>query len=127
MPTSKRNWCAHPCHLETSADGKKHLTKIGQILNHPLGSRRMNSARLKYIKATCLSILKDPPMMLNENHSLYRKCYEKEVSGFELTKHEGIYTDNQEVLMYESSDDDGAKDMKDASELIDVKRDYATL
>ncbi|CAF4586970.1 unnamed protein product, partial [Rotaria magnacalcarata] len=93
--------------------------------NHPLGSRRMNSALLKYINATCLSILKDPSMMLNENHSLCRKCYEKEVSGFELTKHEGIYTDNQEILMYESSDDDGDNDVKDLSELIDVKRDYA--
>ncbi|CAF4388945.1 unnamed protein product, partial [Rotaria magnacalcarata] len=125
MPTLKRNWCAHPCHLETSADGKKHLTKIGQTPNHPLGSRRMNSALLKYINATCLSILKDPSMMLNENHSLCRKCYEKEVIGFELTKHEGIYTDNQEILMYESSDDDGDNDVKDLSELIDVKRDYA--
>ncbi|CAF4479863.1 unnamed protein product, partial [Rotaria magnacalcarata] len=56
---------------------------------------------------------------------LCRKCYEKEVIGFELTKHEGIYTDNQEILMCESSDDDGDNDAKDLSELIDVKRDYA--
>ncbi|CAF3605644.1 unnamed protein product [Rotaria socialis] len=125
MPTSKRNWCAHPCHLETSPDGKKHLTKIGQRPNYPLGSRRMNSALLKNINGTCLSILKDPSMMWSENHSLCTKCYEKEVSGFELAEHEGIYTDNQEILMYESSDDDGDKDMKDVSELIDVKRDYA--
>ena len=107
MPTDKRNWCAHPCHMQTHPDGTKIFTKFGPKPNHPIGSRRIQLGLLRYINKTCVAILNDPSLKLNENSLLVTKCYEKEFDRFEACQ----------------SEDD--EEMDDSWDPMQVKRDYA--
>ena len=107
MPTDKRNWCAHPCHMQIHPDGTKIFTKFGPKPNHPIGSRRIQLGLLRYINKTCVAILNDPSLKLNENSLLCTKCYEKEFDRFEACQNE---------------DDEETDDSRDP---MQVKRDYA--
>jgi hypothetical protein len=125
MPSVKRSWCAHPCHLETSPDGTKIFTKVGPKPNHPVGSRRITPLLIKFINETRSNILHDPSLMLNKNHSLCTKCYEEEAMRYQAVERERIDADIHDIVMNDCYDDvDDKEDVKDAMHMKQLKRDY---
>ncbi len=125
MPTIKRNWRAHPHHLETHPDRRKIFTKFGPKPNHPVGSRRIDSALCIFINETCASIVNNASWRLNENHWLCTKCYEQEFNRFETTTREQLHMDMQRLKIGEYfCESDGKENMADSPNLIEEKRDY---
>lgn len=125
MPSLKRNWCAHPRHLETSPDGKKMFTKFGPKPSHPIGSRRITPVLRNYINRTCMAILKDPSLKLNANHSLCTKCYQQELKLFEATDDDELCVGIQKVGIDEHSNDIGIQEcIENSPNLVEVTRDY---
>jgi hypothetical protein len=126
MPTAKKNWCAHPCHLETLVDGAKKCTKFGPKPTHPIGIRRISLALANYINQTCPTILNNPLLKVNENHLLCRKCFEKETSRFQDINNEELNMHNQKVNIDENLNRDyGEEEAEDLPDLMESKRDYA--
>jgi hypothetical protein len=124
MPTVKRNWCAHPSHLQTLPDGTKVCTKVGPKPNHPLGSRRITSTLANYINKTCQVIVNDSTLELNENHSLCRKCFDEERARFVAAEIEQMETEDHQL----DDNSDGAgveEELEDSSALMKAKQDYA--
>jgi hypothetical protein len=117
MPSVRRSWCPHPYHLQTFPDGTKIYTKFGPKPNHPVGSRRISSSLAKYINKTCLFILNDPSLKVDDNQSLCTTCYEEEMARFQTNKSEemDIYIDQS----------DSEEEVTDSEDLIRVERDYA--
>ena len=124
MPSANRNWCAHPCHLESFPDGTKKFTKFGPKPNHPVGSRRVTWFLVSFINRTCVTISNDPSLKLNENHSFCTKCYETEVDRFYGTTTEEM--EMEKIRIAENSDESNSEDeMRDSPDLTEAKRDYA--
>jgi hypothetical protein len=122
MPTLKRNWCAHPRHLETYPDGRKMFTKVGPKPNHPLGSRRISLDLCNFINETCVGILKDVSLKLNENHWL---CYEQELTRFETAASEQLHIRIEKLKIDEHfCESDGYGDVGDSPNLVEEKQDF---
>lgn len=117
MPSAKRSWCCHPCHLQTLPDGKKATTKSGPRPSHPLGSRRINVAFVEYINEKFSVLLKHSLLDLDDNHSLCTRCYEEELPDFERTREEN------ENNNYQRMDDDGFT--IDSSDMSELQKEYA--
>ncbi|CAF4975031.1 unnamed protein product [Rotaria sp. Silwood1] len=126
MPYVKRNWCAHPRHLETSSDGRNIFTKLGPKPNHPLGSRRIDPILAKFINERYSNILNDVSLMLNESHSLCTKCYEEELVQYQAAEHERTDIEINDIMMDDGHNEaDDKEDLKDKKYMEQVKRDYA--
>lgn len=127
MPTVKKNWCAHPCHLETLADETKKYTKFGPKPNHPIEIRRISLAVASYINQTCLAMLNNPSFKVNENDLFCRKCFEKETCGFEDVNSEELNMHIQKMDIDEdrNRDDDDDEETEELTGFMKAKRDYA--
>ncbi|CAF4093265.1 unnamed protein product [Rotaria sp. Silwood1] len=126
MPYVKRNWCAHPRHLETSSDGRNIFTKLGPKPNHPLGSRRIDPILAKFINERYSNILNDVSLMLNESHSLCTKCYEEELVQYQAAEHKRTDIEINDIMMDDGHNEaDDKEDLKDKKYMEQVKRDYA--
>jgi len=126
MPTAKKNWCSHPCHLETLVDGKKKYTKVGPKPSHPIGIRRISSALADYINQTYPIILDNPSLKISENHLLCRKCFETETSRIGEINSEELNMYIQKMNFNENWDrNNGEEETEELPELIKAKKDYA--
>lgn len=117
MPSTKRDWCSHPCHLQTLPDGSKATTKFGPRPSHPLGSRRINVSFVEFINDKFSVLLKDSLLNLNETHSLCTRCYEEELPDFERTQE-----DNENNEFQRMDDDECTIGSSDMNEL---QKEYA--
>ena len=103
MPTAKKNWCVHPCHLEKLANGMKKCTKFGPKPTHPVGIRCISVALAGFINKTSPTIVGDSSLQVNENHLLCRKCFEKETSRFEDVNSEELKMHGETMNVDEKS------------------------
>ena len=125
MPTGKRNWCAHPRHLETHPNGKKMFTKFGPKPNHPLGSRRISSDLCNHINKMCLAIRNDSSLQLNENNWLCTKCYEFELNQLETNICVKLRVDMENFHFDDYAGEiSGKEDVENSPNLIEERRDF---
>ena len=90
-----------------------------------MGSRRMNLVLVNYINQTCVTILNNPLLKLNEEHSLYTKCYEEELGEFYITESKKMNMEIQDIIIDENPyQNEGEEEMKEAPDLMEVKQDY---
>ena len=126
MPSIRRNWCAHPRHLQTFPDGRKMFTKFGPKPNHPIGTRHISLDLCNHINQTSPAILNDSSLKLNENHWLCRKCYELEFNRSETAAYEQLHMEIQKLVMDENfSESDGQEDLQNSPNLIEEQQNYS--
>jgi hypothetical protein len=124
MPSTSKNWCAHPVHTETLRNGGKRYTKFGPKPNYPIASRRITLALANNINKTCEVILKDPMMKLNENHGLCTKCFDEEHRRFKAVEMNVMEIDDYE-LDENVEEDDAAEELEKPSSLMKAEEEYA--
>jgi hypothetical protein len=101
-------------------------TKFGPKPTHPIGIRRISLALADYINRTCPAILNNLSLKVNENHSLCRKCFEKETGRFQAVNTEELNKHIQKINIDDNwNRDDGEEETEDLHNLIKAKRDYA--